>query len=113
MSHTRPSVSDLDTIRERHVVCDHCDNIVGHCDGCGRPWPCDTRVVLDDFDVLLANGPEYYEALLANARADADRLAGALRAVLGGMEPGGHPERIPWSIARDSLRQHDDLTKEV
>ena len=75
---------DIDTIRERH----HANGWGADdtCWACGQEWPCDTRRVLDaktvtarlDLDSLrefiYAPGPA-----LDAARADADRLAAAMR----------------------------------
>jgi len=52
----RPSVSDIDTIRERHVMYSadptimRTDDDPQWCADCDVPWPCDTRVVLDALD---------------------------------------------------------------
>ena len=73
-------MSDLDTIRERHVACDDAPpgNPLNECAWCSDSWPCDTGIVLDALDVAQP----LIDALrfaLSDARADAERLAEALR----------------------------------
>ena len=95
-------MTDLAAIEARHYLYPALAK-VPRCHEDFAEWPCDTRLVLDAYHVLLANGPEYYEAALAAAEAalegakgkllalyqlhtaaeaDADALAKALRAVL-------------------------------
>ena len=90
--------SDLDAIRERHVIesvpvhahigptpTDWQPRIIARCVHCGQPWPCDTRVALDALDhgykrrysltTTLAKRNRQCNA----AEADAAALAEALR----------------------------------
>jgi len=104
-------VSDIDTIRERHW-----QNPDGKCASADHAypsaWPCDTRVVLDTLDraLVAAEGlaeadkrhrdahemASWYEDRERAARADADRLAEALR------------DAIAVAHETDSLRSHSD-----
>jgi len=79
-------MSDIDTIRERHW-----QNPDGKCASGDHAypsaWPCDTRVVLDALDSSRKAHRDahemasWYEDRERAARADADRLAEALRQV--------------------------------
>ena len=76
---------NVDPIRERHYIGPTAYG-QGYCDADGKPWRCDTRIVLDALD----NKTEIARAgirlldiemdLHRATKADADRLAEALRA---------------------------------
>ena len=111
-------MNDSEAIRERH-------NYAGHfCAVNGRTlWvvpadlPCDTRVVLDALDETMADRDERasrhldseYDLItrLITARADADRLASALRAHW-------NARCEEWDDRdSDALRQHDKAAEVV
>jgi len=117
-------VSDIDTIRERHW-----QNPDGKCASADHAypsaWPCDTRVVLDTLDraLVAAEGlaeadkrhrdahemASWYEDRERAARADADRLAEALRAY---MEAEDSFRDTTYDTAIEALRLHDEAERE-
>ena len=112
-------MSDIDTIRERHR------NAGTRCEECASSWPCDTRVVLDTLDraLVAAEGlaeadkrhrdahemASWYEDRARAARADAERLAGALRFCSDRLvnSYGADPNIDYILTAREALRLHE------
>jgi hypothetical protein len=99
-------MTDIDTIRKRHVQeGDRCVWCIAP-RGKGQSWPCDTRVVLDALDRERARGTTWLNTKDA-ARADAERLARAARVLVKGWYGNGFD---PATFAvREALRQHDAL----
>ena len=86
---------------------------------CAEDWPCDTRVVLDALE-LAAFDRDLYDRQRDAARADADRLAEALRAWdIGGVNcwcgAAEYVKPTPHSTAclqsREALRLHEEATR--
>lgn len=127
-------MSDLDTIRERHYVVSGPDAPDGFCVECfnyeqGPYLPCDTRVVLDALEKegrLAFERKHEARAARSNAddfRADADRLAEALRAFVKADDvhtehmcsPGFCNDLVGMDFddampaAREALRQHEEM----
>ena len=107
-------MSDLDALRERHrkvaILTER--NIIEQkwCVECRTDWPCDTRVVLDALDAVDVAYAE--EAKCHDTdKADADRLAEALRACLVIFQRDGWNTRpdIANAVypARAALRQYE------
>ena len=116
-------MNDIEAIRERHTPYDRETyyGTVKECSACLDGWRCDTRVVLDALDELAALGPgtlgwdyDTHRVMLEDAwsrvgaaRADADRLASALRAHW-------NARCEEWDDRdSDALRQHDKAAKVV
>ena len=109
-------MNDLDAIRERHQqegdfdACEYCGSKVVE-DG----WPCDTRIVLDALDSSRKAHRDahemasWYEDRERAARADADRLAEALRAY---MEAEDSFRDTTYDTAIEALRLHDEAERE-
>lgn len=76
-------MTDIDTIRERHRPNGESRSFEPpRCHLDNQPWPCDTRVVLDALDEHLSRCIKHDIEVKAErnaARADAERLAEALR----------------------------------
>jgi len=126
-------VSDIETIRWAHepesVYFDGGDFSHRECRMCRQRWtadrPCDTRVVLDALDraLVAAEGlaeadkrhrdahemASWYEDREHAARADADRLAEALRAY---MEAEDSFRDTTYDTAIEALRLHDEAERE-
>jgi hypothetical protein len=113
---TPPASNDtVPTIRERHVAVSDEWNTQS-CKRCyyvqPSEWPCDARVVLDALDREAANHDVTYRGAQRvsdqrdAARADADRLAEALRPIVAQAWPYDSTHNKFWYVAREALRQH-------
>ncbi len=126
-------MTDIEAIRARHVVSlpsvgNESGHRVDYCAGCRAMWPCDTRKVLDTLGSLnrglAALAHENADEMEA-ARADADRLAEALRQVVryddvtsdvfasGDWSDIAHEWRKTKRVVRQALAAHDAVTERL